>query len=103
MSGKVLRSGYSIDLRHASLRRVLALRFRAGGMLLFIPWRVPRAAPDHARAGGCPFRFGEFCLAASFCPDRLAAPAACGIGETGSTSPKDPLTDLLEHGGQRGQ
>ena len=27
-------------------------RCRHGGMVLFIPWRVPSAAPDHARAGG---------------------------------------------------
>jgi len=32
------------------LRRVLALRFRSGGMVLFIPWRVAA----ERRAGSCP-------------------------------------------------
>jgi hypothetical protein len=31
-------------------RRVLALRFRSGGMVLFIPWRVAA----ERRAGSCP-------------------------------------------------
>ncbi len=77
------------------LRRVRSLQFQAGGMVLFIPWRAAAERP----AGSCPswrprrrrFLFGEFCLANSFCPDRLAAPAACGIGSYGVSVANTPI------------
>ena len=66
----------------------LLFRFRAGGMALYPLARGCRAPRRiMPELGGCGFLFGEFCLAASFCPDRLAAPAACGIAATGSAAP----------------